>query len=822
MSKQNRLSKWLVSGAVIAGLSVTGFGTGCLSRPVGKQDPTTKVNFTTSVKKASVDKIDLLLMIDNSSSMGDKQAILADAVPDLVNRLVTPNCVDDAGKPNGETADPNKAATEQCSKGKPEFPPVTDIHVGIVSSSLGGFGGNQCTSDAPAKPGDPPRNSNDQAHLVNRTKVVSEPSNFLAWFPDTETNRSKVLPYGYTYEDQKKYTDKSSPSFSDAFAEVVTGVAQNGCGLEAQLESFYRFLIQPDPYKTIKLDGDTSKCQGNDGQGGSFCPASLEGYDDTILKERADFLRPDSLVAVILLTDEDDSSVDPLSFHGAGWVFMNSYFPGSSIPRTVGGLNTANGGTTAALATKACDNSPGDPECKSCAFKDDPGSTTIADDPNCKKNPHYYGGDDDSLNVRFFHMKQRFGADPQFPIQRYVDGLTKTRIPDRSSEHDSSGNYKGTASCVNPLYAQTLPTDSSGAESGALCNLAIGPRSSDLVFFAVVGGVPHQLITENTDENGAFSEAGWKKVLGEDPANYNYSGIDPHMIQSITPRDGLPAAAAVGENGSDPYHGREWDTKKVDLQYACTFELDPGKAKICPDGDLSCDCDGTKAPPLCDSANPKKQIRAKAYPTIREFQVVRALGSQGIIASLCPEFPLQSDKSGPNAEKYGYRPAVKSIVDRLKDALANTCIPQALTRDSKSGEVPCLLLETLADEGDTCEAHGLKDPDPVVLKSFREQQKLQQGDVSGKDGGAPVVDLTKLPVCEIPQIVKGDGESCDGDSTAGWCYVTNFGKCKQSVLLTQTAQVPGSQTYLQCINQFTASSSDNASSSSSGTDNTGN
>ena len=42
--------------------------------------------------------IDLLLMIDNSSSMGDKQATLAAAVPQLLGQLVQPNCVDANGQ----------------------------------------------------------------------------------------------------------------------------------------------------------------------------------------------------------------------------------------------------------------------------------------------------------------------------------------------------------------------------------------------------------------------------------------------------------------------------------------------------------------------------------------------------------------------------------------------------------------------------------------------------------------------------------------------------------------------------------------------------
>lgn len=579
----------------------------------------------------------------------------------------------------------------------------------------------------------------------------------------------------------------------------MKGVGQTGCGLEAQLESFYRFLIQPDPYESVSLGKDAASCQGSGKNAASPCKATLVGYDDAILKARAEFLRPDSLVAVIMLTDEDDSSVDPLSIGGVGWGFMNSRFPGSSQTRTLADGTPADG-TTAYLPTTACADDPAGSDCLSCGFKDTTG--VLASDANCKKSAPFYASDEDSMNVRFFQMKKRFGADPQFPIKRYVDGLSQLRIPNRDSEHDSYGNYLFSKTCTNPLFAASLPSDSNNV--GDLCNRPIGPRAPDQVFFAVVGGVPHQIVKANTGDDGTISPAGWEKIIGKDPEHYNYVGQDPHMIQSIGPRAGLPPAAAVGNNGTDEIHGREWDTEKRDLQYACTFELTKEKPCTIDGPSNQCassnDCDGKKATPLCSQDDPKVQVRAKAYPTIREFQVVHGLGGQGIVASLCPE-EVKDTKS----ENYGYRPAVRAIVDRLKNALANTCLPQALSPDEK-GEVPCLLLETLEEEGDTCDAHGLSSPNAEVLKTFRDQQR-QAAENAKANGVQEVVDETKLTVCEIPQIVKEKGSTCENDADAGWCYVTEFAKCKQSILLTPTAQVPGSKTYLQCINQFSASDS---------------
>src|SRR3954462_8837784 len=77
--------KW--TNLAVVGLALCAAGAGCLTRPVGQQPPTTKDNFLTTISQAQVDKVDILFAIDNSSSMGDKQAILADAVPLLITGL---------------------------------------------------------------------------------------------------------------------------------------------------------------------------------------------------------------------------------------------------------------------------------------------------------------------------------------------------------------------------------------------------------------------------------------------------------------------------------------------------------------------------------------------------------------------------------------------------------------------------------------------------------------------------------------------------------------------------------------------------------------
>src|SRR5881392_4030157 len=87
MKAMKGLAKLIAVGTILT------LGSGaCLTRPVGQQPPTTKVNFSSTISQQAVDKVDLLLMIDNSASMGDKQTILADAVPDLITGLIKPHC----------------------------------------------------------------------------------------------------------------------------------------------------------------------------------------------------------------------------------------------------------------------------------------------------------------------------------------------------------------------------------------------------------------------------------------------------------------------------------------------------------------------------------------------------------------------------------------------------------------------------------------------------------------------------------------------------------------------------------------------------------
>jgi hypothetical protein len=252
------------------------------------------------------------------------------------------------------------------------------------------------------------------------------------------------------------------------------------------------------------------------------------------------------------------------------------------------------------------------------------------------------------------------------------------------------------------------------------------------------------------------------------------------MQESVEPRSGVnpvinaPLAPPDAPANANPINGHEWDIKqRDDLQYACIFNLP--KPVDCTNlaTNVNCDCkdaNNTNKNPLCAASMPTLQERAKAYPGRRELQLLRAVGDNGIVGSICPV-----QLADPNAVDYGYNPAVGAIIERLKKELGGQCLPRSLTPNG-DGQVQCLIVEARkTQDAAQCQAAcsgparsgPLPDANPAVKKAKTDLQAEAQG---------------WNCFCEITQAAGDDLQSCqytksgdailnNGQPVDGWCYI---------------------------------------------------
>jgi hypothetical protein len=756
---------------------------------------------TENLNNNAIKGIDLLLMIDNSSSMADKQLVLANAVPQLLGQLVQPQCVDSNGNPTGAVA----TLGAGCSIGSPEFNPVNNIHIGIVTSSLGDHGaGKICTpglslqyTDAAGNNLISPPDLNDEGHLVGSlaraTAAQADPQSvnagldgqgFLAW-------GSASLP---------NPTAGDLTAANQIFKDLVIATHENGCGFESQLEGWFRFLIDPvPPIEPIQKNPNTQF-------------TARVGSDDILLNQRAVFLRPDSLVAIVMLTDENDCSLRDTD---VGWV----------------AADTSN---SILSSSPACATNPNDRCCYSCTSGAPAGCAPCA-------NPAPVAVDDapNQANIRCWQQKRRFGYEFMYPTSRYVVGLTKPVLcPDQSfGDMDCDCEYAnkigapcdpGSRQLPNPLYS-TIAGQLNNGNSISQYPKSIARSDNSAIFFAAIVGVPWQDIgttdasgnlkyipvtdpawyyaNSDTQPNNPGPNGIWSQIYGDD--NANILPDDIHMVESLTPRAGIagPTAAA----GTDPINGHEYNTARGDLEYACTYALPTPKPCACTPGsanyasckyqnpndccDLTYTADYAGNPnsganfdkPLCGGADGRTQIAAKAYPGLREIAVLRDYAQSNnvkspgnsIVASICPK-DLTSAQTSPG---YGYNPVVGALIDRLKEKLKGSCLPTSIATNS-NGTVPCDLVEAVPQaivnaRGSDCATYCSANQRSVVTASsplgLATTSSMVQNRICGGSTGNP---CSSMCLCQLSQETGAALATCqnatDGSESAlppGFCYV---------------------------------------------------
>jgi len=547
-------------------------------------------------------KLDLLLVVDNSISMADKEAVLAKSIPDLVARIVS------------------------STSG------VTDLHVGVITSSIGGHGSTLCQG---SDQGDlSAQEQNDHGWLVG-----TRPR-----FPTSMANALQPTPEGFL-----EWTPRVDVTqLRNGIQEMVVAAGEFGCGLESQLEAMYRFLVDPHPYQQIVVqncNGTTTPC------------AVQTGLDQKLLAQRQAFLRPDSVVAVVELTDENDCSIreDGQYYYAARSDII--------LPH----------------ATAACDANPNDPCCYSCSAATPAGCTA---DPSCSVAAT---ASKDQPNLRCFHEKQRFGLDFLYPTARYVNALSRTELctsrPDLLPAMDCPDtDGDGKPDLVHNQLFWSQPT---GDAAAAIV------RDPSIVYLMGIIGVPYQDLeaTESATRidfrtpTQLVSAGAWGAILGDATPPGGGPPVlptDTLLVESIDPRTGVdgqtpPAPLASPSAGyqANPVNGHEWvNTAGDDLQYSCIFPIPMARdcdmlAQQSPQP--GCDCKpGTASDenPLCQTTTgtySTLQLFAKAYPPLRELEVIQGLGANGLTASICAR-----NLTDDSRQDYAYRPATDLLLNQIR------------------------------------------------------------------------------------------------------------------------------------------------------------
>jgi hypothetical protein len=250
---------------------------GCIDRPVAKVETRTQSGVSEEVRNEAIDKVDLLLEVDNSGSMRENQANIMQQFGLMINTLTNPPCrsrSNPAAPPH--TCDPNNMDDVRA------YPAVKDLHVGVISSDLGTPGSSV--------PGCANSDLGDDG-LLNPIRYGQALADHLPWMP----RRGDPAPPGFrpadcTNRDQFPSfitftSGVTDPAMFEHDFKCNAGLYVNGCGLEQQLEAVWRALVWHDPRE---------RAGNNDPNRG--------------------FIRDDALLAIVLLTDEEDGSVRDCRF----------------------------------------------------------------------------------------------------------------------------------------------------------------------------------------------------------------------------------------------------------------------------------------------------------------------------------------------------------------------------------------------------------------------------------------------------------------------------------------------------------------------------
>jgi hypothetical protein len=238
----------------------------------------------TTLYSNKIDKVDLLFMIDDSSSMKEEQAKLKEQIPRLIEVLMT-------GK-----KDPTDTSDQR------DFTPVKDIHLAVVSSDMG----LPTVSDENNPDSEHCQGAGDDGNfLANTTLAISQNMNC----PGVQNGQYPIfLQHVRGDQESTAETLQNAQYLASQFTCMAT-LGTGGCGFEMQLEAPLKalwpsqidHLTQAQQQQNIKFLADPNT--GSQGHGDMENRAFLRRtpYHPT----ESD--KP-SLLAIVLISDEEDCS----------------------------------------------------------------------------------------------------------------------------------------------------------------------------------------------------------------------------------------------------------------------------------------------------------------------------------------------------------------------------------------------------------------------------------------------------------------------------------------------------------------------------------
>jgi hypothetical protein len=227
-------------------------------------------------------KLDLLFVIDNSGSMASEQLKLAQELPRLVQVLSSGDRC--AGRESDCKLDDN-------STPKRHFRAIDDLHLGVVSSNMGGL-----ESPVGSQPAiNSCRGLGDDARLQNSVKVAVEGVIAMRQeFQDYARGEVVLAPLPEcAIGDLPKYQQyvvgtSDSAEVASRFG-CVARLGVRGCPYEQQLEAMWKAVAPSDATGEDYVFLDETRGQGN--------------------ADNAGFVRDDAVLAVLHVSDEEDCSI---------------------------------------------------------------------------------------------------------------------------------------------------------------------------------------------------------------------------------------------------------------------------------------------------------------------------------------------------------------------------------------------------------------------------------------------------------------------------------------------------------------------------------